>query len=197
MAVYTRTGDQGSTKLVGGVKVRKYHPRVEAYGTTDELCSLLGHSLSLLATEDKEFKPELIKIQQFIFDCSSDLAVPNEGMRPYKVTKESHLWLEKRIDAYWKECPKINKFILPGGTPFASSLQVARTVARRSERCVVFLMDEGESLNQEVLIFLNRLSDYFFVLARLINYRSGELELDYENSPQVFSRRTKSVSDNG
>ncbi|MGX7025152.1 cob(I)yrinic acid a,c-diamide adenosyltransferase [Vagococcus hydrophili] len=196
MAVYTKTGDKGSTKLVGGVKVRKHHPRVEAYGTTDELCSLLGHSLSFLSSEDYKYKEELINIQQLIFDCSRDLAVPERGMRPYKLTSDSYKWLEKKIDAYWKLCPEINKFILPGGTLFASSLQVVRTVTRRAERCVVFLMDEGEDVNSEVLVFLNRLSDYLFVLARLVNFQSGELELDYENSPQVFSRRKKSVPDN-
>lgn len=196
MAVYTRGGDRGMTKLVGGEKVKKYHPRVEAYGTTDELCSLLGHAISLLDESHQDLKPELIEVQQLIFDCSSDLAVPKKEMRPYKVTGDKATWLEQRIDAYWAECPKINKFILPGGTPFASCIQMARTVTRRAERCVVFLVDEQEDVNQEVLIALNRLSDYFFVLARWINSQSGEVEIDYQNSPKVFSRGEKRVSNN-
>ncbi len=196
MAVYTRGGDKGMTKLVGGVRVKKYHPRVEAYGTTDELCSLLGHAISLLDEAHEALKPELIEVQQLIFDCSSDLAVPDKEMRPFKVTQEKHLWLEKRIDEYWAECPKINKFILPGGTPFASCIQMARTVTRRAERCVVFLIDEKEDVNPDVLITLNRLSDYFFVVARWVNSQSGEVEIDYENSPKVFSRGEKRVPNN-
>lgn len=196
MAVYTRTGDQGLTKLVGGARVKKYHPRVEAYGTTDELCSLLGHAISLLDEAHLDLKPELIEVQQLIFDCSRDLAVPKEGMRTYKVTGDKHKWLEERIDTYWAGCPKINKFILPGGTPFASCLQMVRTVARRAERCVVYLIDQNEDVNPEVLIALNRLSDYFFVVARFINVKAGEIEIDYENSPKVFSRGEKCVSNN-
>lgn len=196
MAVYTRTGDKGMTKLVGGTRVKKYHPRVEAYGTTDELCSSLGHAISLLDDEHLKLKPELIDVQQLIFDCSRDLAVPKEGTRPYKVTKESYKWLEERIDAYWSECPKIDKFILPGGTPFASCIQMVRTIARRAERLVVYLMDQNEEVNPDVLVALNRLSDYFFVLARYVNVQAGEIEVDYENSPKVFSRGERSVSNN-
>lgn len=196
MAVYTRTGDKGSTKLVGGEKVRKCHPRVESYGTTDELCSIIGFSLSLLDDQTKELREDLLVIQQLVFDCSSDLAVPRKGMRPFKVSQDRFKWLEANIDYYWKQCPTIDKFILPGGTQLASSLHIARTVTRRAERHVVCLMDSGEDINEDVLIFLNRLSDYFFVMARFVNIKTNEAEIDYENSPQVFSRGGKSVSNN-
>lgn len=196
MAVYTRGGDKGLTKLVGGEKVKKYHLRVEAYGTTDELCSLLGHAISLLDESQMALKPELIEVQQLIFDCSRDLSTPNETIRPYLVNNKKYQWLEERIDVYWQKCPKINKFILPGGTPFSSCMQVVRTVTRRAERIVVKLSDEkDEEVNPEVLITLNRLSDYFFVIARVINASLNETEIAYQNSPKVFARGEKCVSD--
>ncbi|AEH47393.1 cob(I)yrinic acid a,c-diamide adenosyltransferase [Parageobacillus thermoglucosidasius] len=184
MRLYTRTGDKGKTSLIGG-RVDKDHLRVEAYGTLDEANSFVGQALALL---DKEKFPdicaELQKIQHELFDCGGDLAIVN-GKLPYKVTAEMVAFLETRIDEYVKEAPLLEKFILPGGSPAAAALHVARTVTRRAERCIVSL-SKAEPINEIVLQYVNRLSDYFFAAARVINARLGVKDVEYERSAIVF-----------
>lgn len=184
MRLYTRTGDKGKTNLIGG-RVDKDHLRVEAYGTLDEVNSFVGQALALL---DKEKFPdicaELQKIQHELFDCGGDLAIAN-GKLPYKVTEEMVAFLETRIDEYVKEAPPLEKFILPGGSPAAAALHVARTVTRRAERRIVSL-SKAEPINEIVLQYVNRLSDYFFAVARVINARSGVKDVEYERSAIVF-----------
>lgn len=193
MTIYTKYGDSGFTRMVGGQRVKKSHLRVAAYGTTDELCSQVGFAIALL--EEHELRQELLMIQQLIFDCSSDLAVPDES-RPYKVTQEAAELLEERIDSYWEQCPPLEQFILPGGTLFAAALHLARCSARKAERKTVSLMDNEEKVNPFVLSTLNRLSDYFFALARWHTAAAGAEEITYHKSPAVFSKRRRHVSGN-
>lgn len=190
MPVYTGVGDEGYTRLVGGQRVKKNHPRVEAYGSIDTLNAQVGFTISLLdETEagDKALKAELQQVQQWIFNCSSDFAVPDEKRR-YKMDEQPAKWLEERIDATWAQLPEIRQFIIPGGTQVAASLHLCRCFTREAERRgVALLMDE--KVNGQALIFLNRLSDYFFVLARWMNGRVQEPEVFYADSPKVFSKK--------
>ncbi|GMA47294.1 cob(I)yrinic acid a,c-diamide adenosyltransferase [Tetragenococcus muriaticus] len=205
MQVYTRTGDQGMTKLVGGLEVTKDDPRIEAYGTIDELNSLVG-CIASLPQLNSSFKEELVQIQHYLFDCGNDLATPtfkemrkisprtrnpNAPFYPYVVKKEMVEWLEERIDFYTKIPPEINYFILPGGTNESAQLHLARTVARRAERQIVTFQKQGQ-VNPSALQFINRLSDYFFVLARVVNTQAETKDVRYERSKKVFhSKLTK------
>ncbi|MBG9980121.1 cob(I)yrinic acid a,c-diamide adenosyltransferase [Facklamia sp. DSM 111018] len=183
MQVYTRTGDKGQTRIIGMDVVPKDHIRVEAYGTIDELNSLVGVIISYPNIE-QTVKEELQEIQQLLFDCGTDTATPH-GYMDYRTKKEAIDWLEERIDAYSDIPAKIESFILPGGILEASMLHYARTVCRRAERCVVSFQNETES-NPNVLKFLNRLSDYLFVVARLVNHQMDHQETFYERSGKVF-----------
>lgn len=183
MKIYTRTGDKGQTRIIGNKVVQKDDARVEAYGTIDELNSIVG---MIIATEgmSEEIKDELKEIQQYLFDCGTDIASPYDQSK-HRTKEEFIQWLENRIDIYTNIPPKIESFILPGGSPAAGLIHFARTVARRAERRVVTFQNLTES-NKLVLTFLNRLSDYFFVLARLVNFQSGNLDSFYERSGKVF-----------
>ena len=185
MKLYTRTGDQGKTSLVGG-RVDKDHLRVEAYGTIDEANSFIGWALALLAGDARfqDLCAELQKIQHELFDCGGDLAIVN-GKQPYKATEEMVAFLEQRIDAYVQEAPPLRKFILPGGSKAAAALHMARTVTRRAERCIVSLQ-KAEPINDAVLKYMNRLSDYLFAAARVVNARLGVADIEYERSAIVF-----------
>jgi cob(I)alamin adenosyltransferase len=174
MKLYTKTGDKGMTSLVGGTKVRKDSERLCAYGTLDELNSLVGYIVSQ-SNEFLSIHNELIKIQNYLFDCGSDLATPYTPIE-YKISKSNVNWLELKIDEYSEIPPKIEQFIIPGGTPLASLFHMARTVTRRAEREIVTLQATVE-INDEVLIFVNRLSDYFFALARVVNFNSGNVDV--------------------
>ncbi len=189
MKLYTRTGDGGKTSLVGG-RVDKDHLRVEAYGTIDEANSFVGQAMTLL-TEPKfeDIYKELEKIQHELFDCGGDLAIVNKKI-PYKVTEEMTVFLEQRIDEYIKQAPPLERFILPGGSPAAAIVHIARTVTRRAERCIVSLKRE-EEINDHVLKYVNRLSDYFFAVARVINARMGVKDVEYERSAIVFKSKEK------
>lgn len=185
MKIYTRTGDRGKTSFIGG-RVDKDHIRVQAYGTIDEVNSFVGQAIAELdPNQFQSIVQELEKIQHELFDCGSDLAnVTDKAV--YKLKQEMIDFLEERIDAYIEETPELTKFILPGGVKAAASLHIARTVARRAEREVVSLMKSEENTPPLVLTYLNRLSDYFFALARVINYRSGKKDVEYERSAIVF-----------
>ncbi|KAF0994702.1 cob(I)yrinic acid a,c-diamide adenosyltransferase [Geobacillus sp. TFV-3] len=185
MKLYTRTGDQGKTSLVGG-RVDKDHLRVEAYGTIDEANSFIGWALALLSGDERfcDLCAELQKIQHELFDCGGDLAIVN-GKLPYKANEEMVAFLEERIDAYMQEAPPLQKFILPGGSKAAAALHMARTVTRRAERCIVSLQ-KAEPINDVVLKYMNRLSDYLFAAARVVNARLGVKDIEYERSAIVF-----------
>jgi cob(I)alamin adenosyltransferase len=192
MNLYTRTGDSGKTSIIGG-RVDKDHLRVEAYGTIDEANSYVGLAMTMLTDPMfKDIYQELEKIQHELFDCGGDLAVVKEKY-PYKTTAEMVLFLEGRIDHYVKEAPELERFILPGGSPASAAVHLARTVTRRAERCTVSLHKEMD-INDIVLKYLNRLSDYFFAIARVINYRLGVNDVEYERSALVF--KTKSPENN-
>ena len=192
MKLYTKTGDRGKTSLIGG-RADKDHLRVEAYGTLDEANSFIGLAQSYLKAEEALFHDilsELTAIQHELFDCGSDLAhvnVQEEGKRK----AESITMLEERIDAYVEEAPQLTKFILPGGTEAASFLHAARTVIRRAERKIVALAKE-EDIPPLALPYVNRLSDYLFAAARIVNHRLGEVDVEYERSADVFRTKKKS-----
>ncbi|MCY9374108.1 MULTISPECIES: cob(I)yrinic acid a,c-diamide adenosyltransferase [Bacillus] len=185
MRLYTKTGDKGQTSLVGG-RTDKDSLRVESYGTIDELNSFVGLALAELSGKPgfEDLTAELLMIQHELFDCGGDLAIVTER-KGYKLTEESVSFLETRIDAYTAEAPELKKFILPGGSKGASLLHAARTIARRAERRVVALM-KSEEIHETVLRYLNRLSDYFFAAARVVNVRSGIDDVEYERSAIVF-----------
>lgn len=185
MKLYTKTGDTGKTSLMGG-RVSKDHLRVEAYGTIDELNSFIGKAVSELdATVFQDLLTDLETIQHELFDCGGDLAnVMKE--RNYKLQEASIEVLEKRIDALSDEAPELKRFILPGGTPAAATLHIARTVTRRAERQVVTLMNEIEDVPAIVQKYLNRLSDYFFAAARVVNFRMNVKDIEYIRSGDVF-----------
>lgn len=183
MQLYTRTGDKGQTRLIGRQVVDKDDIRVEAYGTIDELNSYLGVIISDPEL-DSTLKSELQEIQQLLFDCGSDLAAP-KGTIEDRTSSQAVTWLEERI-TYYQDIPaKIECFILPGGCPLASQLHYARTVCRRAERRVVASFKVHES-NENVLKFINRLSDYLFAVARLVNHQANHPESFYERSGRVF-----------
>ncbi|EJE4060376.1 TPA: cob(I)yrinic acid a,c-diamide adenosyltransferase [Enterococcus faecalis] len=187
MKIYTKTGDKGMTKLVGSSTVAKDSDRVESYGTIDELNSWVGYIISQLPQENQEIKEELEALQHLLFDAGTDLSTPIEAQRPFKLQKESVHWLEQRIDFYTAQSPDIDRFILPGGTPAASMVHVARTIARRAERIIVRL-NWTAKINEEVLIFTNRLSDYFYALARYLNVQAQRPDVFYERSEIVFHK---------
>ncbi|MDA3128667.1 cob(I)yrinic acid a,c-diamide adenosyltransferase [Aliibacillus thermotolerans] len=187
MRLYTKTGDKGRTSLIGGRR-EKHDIRVEAYGTCDELNGFVGRAISLM--DEKTFpdiKPELINIQHELFDCGSDLSNIRENQE-YKVTEKMITFLEERMDEYIQEAPKLERFILPGGTPVASELHICRTVCRRAERRCSELMQQ-EDINVHVFKYLNRLSDYFFAVARVANHREKVKDVEYERSAIVFRSR--------
>ncbi|WHY26584.1 cob(I)yrinic acid a,c-diamide adenosyltransferase [Bacillus velezensis] len=193
MKLYTKTGDNGQTSLIGG-RTDKDSLRVESYGTIDELNSFVGLALAELSGKRgfEDLTAELLNIQHVLFDCGGDLAIITEK-RDYKLKEESVSFLEMRIDAYTEEAPELKRFILPGGSKAASLLHVARTITRRAERQVVALMKTEES-HEMVLRYLNRLSDYFFAAARAVNVRSGIDDVEYERSAIVFRDRNSSGS---
>ncbi|QMV43470.1 cob(I)yrinic acid a,c-diamide adenosyltransferase [Cohnella cholangitidis] len=192
MKIYTRTGDEGKTSVIGG-RVKKDDTRVEAYGTIDELNSFVGQAASVLARETtanwEDLLERLTLIQHELFDCGSDLCYANPEPEKMKVTPSMTERLEGWIDHYEAQTPPITKFILPGGGEAASLLHVCRTVCRRAERRVVTLAEE-QPCPDEVRKYLNRLSDFFFTVARAANARLGLLDVEYERGAPVFRRRS-------
>ncbi|HWP44437.1 MAG TPA: cob(I)yrinic acid a,c-diamide adenosyltransferase [Blastocatellia bacterium] len=167
--VYTRTGDSGETSLVGGARVSKSSLRVEAYGEVDELNSLLGFARSLL--DDDEIDGVLGSIQNDLFTLGADLASPAEIDVP-RITARFIEPLEDHCDRFLKELQPLKEFILPGGSQAGAALHLARSVARRAERRAVAL-SKAEQLNAEAIVYLNRLSDLLFILARVVNDRAA------------------------
>ncbi len=166
--IYTRTGDSGQTMLGDGSRVAKTDARVTAYGTVDELNALLG--LCRLQA-DEQMDPALARIQNDLFDVGADLATPEQDDPPYeplRVVASQTAWLEQEIDRVNAALEPLRSFVLPAGSPAAAHLHHARTVARRAERDTAALASITP-INEEVLRYLNRLSDYLFVLARDAN----------------------------
>jgi len=181
LKIYTKTGDTGSTGLFGGGRVGKDHPRVEAYGDVDELNAALGlaRSIELMPRIDEVIVP----LQRDLFAIGALLATPDvekmhQQLAKARIDDERIAELERAIDACDRELEPLKSFILPGGTPKAAALHVARTICRRAERRVVALQREVE-LPPLVVIYLNRLSDLLFTLARLANQRAGAGEVTW------------------
>lgn len=176
MKVYTRSGDEGRTGLFGGQRVAKHHPRVEAYGTVDELNAVLGLAIEALPAEAADLQHQLRAIQSRLFDLGADLAAPDDGRAGAWVRRAEAAWstqLEAQIDSMEEGLVPLTGFILPGGSPAAAWLHLARTVCRRAERRAVEAQTAGEDLNPAALVYLNRLSDWLFVAARQANARQG------------------------
>ncbi len=181
--VYTRTGDRGDTALVGGKRVPKDSPRIDAYGTLDELNSIVGlarvfNEESLDAGEAHQFLDEVLcQLQDELFDLGSELATPpeffQEGM--YRAGADEVTRLEKWIDQCQKDLEPLKSFILPGGGRIGAYLHQCRTVCRRAERDILRLSRE-EEINPNIIKYVNRLSDLFFVLSRWIAKQTGEQE---------------------
>ena len=171
--IYTRTGDDGTTALWTGDRRKKYDIRIAAYGTLDEANAVIG--LARLATVDDDvLDPMLARIQNDLFDVGADLCMPHGGKGPggarLTVTDAQVAWLEQQIDRLNTDLAPLRSFVLPGGSPGAAYLHLARTVCRRAERLMVELGDKaGESVTPAALKYINRLSDFLFVAARHAN----------------------------
>jgi len=180
MKIYTKTGDLGQTGLFGGERVSKDSSRIEAYGTVDELNSVLG--IAAVEAKGDGVKELLLTIQNRLFSLGSDLATPdsekNKKLNILRVPEYYAADIEKAIDFYNDQLPELRVFILPGGSKAAAYLHLARTVCRRAERRVVAL-NMGEEINKNIVIFLNRLSDLFFVLARYENFVSNTPDISW------------------
>ena len=179
--VYTRTGDKGQTSIVGGIRVSKASERLEAYGTVDELSSHLGLLAAMLS--EGEYHDMIIRVQNNLFNVCTNLATDQSQTPLYDSAKladgEIEL-LEKEVDRMMKLLPERQGFILPGGTPVAAQAHVCRTVCRRAERRIVALSEVAQ-ISPETLQYVNRLSDYLFVLAKIINFNAGVSEKDWQN----------------
>ncbi|HSB09735.1 MAG TPA: cob(I)yrinic acid a,c-diamide adenosyltransferase [Blastocatellia bacterium] len=167
--VYTKTGDTGQTSLVGGARVSKDSPRVEAYGDVDELNTVIG--TVRVSALDHEIDEVLGLIQNDLFTLGADLASPS-GIEVPRIEESFVARLEQFADRFLGELEPLKEFILPGGSDAGAKLHFARTVARRAERRVVSL-SEAEKINPETIVYLNRLSDLLFILARVVNHRLG------------------------
>lgn len=180
--VYTRTGDKGMTSLVGGVRIKKSSTRLEAYGTVDELSAHLG-LLAAMLPEGQE-RASVIRIQNNLFNVCTHLATDQSQTPLYP---SAHLaegeteFLEQEVDRMMQLLPERQGFILPGGTQAAAQAHVARTVCRRAERRIAALAETCK-VGDDIVRYVNRLSDYLFVLAKIINFNSGQPEIIWQNA---------------
>lgn len=172
MKIYTKKGDKGETSLFGGQKVLKSSLRIEAYGTVDELNSMLG--VVLTHPHNSDTHNWLTQIQHQLFILGSDLATPFDKKVRIDRINDTHIqFLEQAIDTIDEQLPPLKSFILPGGTPASASLHLARTICRRAERFTVACL-ENEEISEIAIKYLNRLSDFLFMLARFENFKSGK-----------------------
>jgi cob(I)alamin adenosyltransferase len=174
--IYTKTGDDGTSGLIGGTRVLKSDSRLEAYGTVDELNSWIGFIRS--GNTLPEIDSVLDTIQNSLFMIGSHLATDTSKSDLHQklpFDPKNTVLLEKEIDRLQEVLPPLSNFILPGGTPLASQTQIVRTVCRRAERNIISL-SQSVQIENELLVFVNRLSDFLFVLSRYFNYRSGQEE---------------------
>lgn len=181
MKIYTKTGDDGTTGLFSGKRVPKSSPRVEAYGTVDELNSVLGIALS--ACSHDIMKADLARVSNTLFILGSDLATPPEPKPKWEVKRiggEHIALLEKKIDEYTALLPELKNFILPGGCMVSAYLHQARTICRRAERRAITL-SENENIGNYAVKYLNRLSDYLFTAARYANMlnKTGDIVAEF------------------
>lgn len=175
--IYTKTGDDGTTGLFGGARLPKDHIRIEAYGTVDELNAVIG--LLMAGTAEPQVNHWLQHIQSRLFTIGSNLASdPDKDMITPDLLEEDVLMIEHAIDQMQEVLPPLRHFILPGGSVAVSSAHLARTVCRRAERRVVTLAHVSE-VEPRILLYLNRLSDFFFVLARWLGNREGVEEVKW------------------
>ncbi len=167
MKIYTKSGDKGTTSLIGGTRVPKYDLRIESYGTVDELSAWVG----LIRDQeiDKEIVVNLIEVQDRLFTIESMLACDTDPskLQIAEIADQDIQFLEKQIDIMTKELPVLKSFLISGGHTIVSYCHIARTVCRRAERLVIRLSEE-QNINPLILVYLNRLSDYLFVLSRKI-----------------------------
>lgn len=187
MRIYTGTGDKGMTRLVGGAAVAKDSDRVESYGTIDELNSWIGYAATFMGKSYEDEYKEIVTIQNFLFDIGTELATPETNLRGPVISEEAISWIESRIDYYTDAAPDINRFILPGGCRLAALFHVARTIARRAERRIIRL-NTTVMVSPVVITFVNRLSDYFYAIARYFNFREDVNDVFYERSAEVFHK---------
>jgi cob(I)alamin adenosyltransferase len=181
MKIYTQTGDQGKTSLLSGERVSKSHVRIQAYGDVDELNSYIGALIGAIGTDSDAIVAQLQQIQADLFDAGAWLSAASsprsiQGLTP--IGEAHSRSIEGLIDTMQAQLPELRSFILPGGIPPAAWSHLARTVCRRAERRVIDLIEQDgpeDGLNG-ILIYLNRLSDYFFVLARFLNHQAGVAE---------------------
>ena len=171
MSVYTRTGDKGKTSLYQGKRVSKASLRIQAIGTIDELNSVIGIAVSTFKVKNPKLKANLLKIQSDLFEIGAALANPSSKVNLEPKVKE----FELEIDKLDKKLPELKNFILPGGSLTGANLHLARTVARRAERRITEL-SEKERVDEGIIIYLNRLSDFLFMTARFINYKEKKKE---------------------
>ena len=172
MAIYTRTGDKGKTSLLSGQRVSKYHIRVEVLGTIDELNSAVGVAIAGIKNRELRIKNELIRIQSDLMGIASMLAsakVRNQKLEIKSLTKRVGEF-EDLIDEITEQMPHLSNFIIPGGGKIGSLLHFARTVCRRAERKIV-LLSQKEKLDNRVIMYVNRLSDLLFTMARFANFK--------------------------
>ena len=170
MKIYTKTGDDGKTSLFDNSRVWKSQERIVSYGAIDELNSAVGIAISM--DLDHQLKEILVRIQNELFIVGSDLANPNMSDTKIRTTESMILSLENDIDAFESELSELTNFILPGGTLMSSILHLSRTIARRAETHVIAL-SQKEEINKIAIVYLNRLSDLLFVLARVLNKRKN------------------------
>lgn len=175
MKIYTKTGDAGQTGLYSGKRLSKAHPRVEAYGTVDELNSFVGLLRDHL--KDEDLRERLLAQQHHLFALGAAMADDRPG-EAYQLPANASTDLEVHIDAMNEELPKMTHFILPGGHPAISYTHVCRTICRRAERRTVELADSVE-MDPSIVIYLNRLSDWFFVLGRYVGLKVGVEEVKW------------------
>lgn len=186
MPIYTRTGDKGKTSLFDGTRVSKSHPRVDTYGTIDELNSMIGAASAHITSQKSKIKRELEKIQHDLFEIGSALAMPHP--LPVVGLENRPKEFERLIDAMTEKMPKINYFILPGGGKAGSMLHIARTITRRAERQLIKLIEKPssakasagkEEVDDNIIIYLNRLSDLLFTMARYVNHLEKKIEIKW------------------
>ena len=177
MKIYTRKGDEGMTSIIGGRRLPKRHPRIEAYGDVDELIAWIG----LLRSIDQSCvsKGELIDIQSVLMGCCTVLATDPSAEVPEGIAVDDTAGLEQAIDRMEEKTPPMTSFILPGGDQNAAFCNIARCVCRRAERSLLRL-DETEKVPSGVIRYINRLSDYLFVLSRRLSYDAGKEEIKWQ-----------------
>jgi cob(I)alamin adenosyltransferase len=179
MKIYTKTGDKGQTSLIGGTRVPKHHIRIEAYGTVDELNSWVGLLRDTIA--DTHVKTILIEVQDRLFTIGSLLAADPERskMKLPELKDEDVTLLEKEIDAMDKVVPPMKSFVLPGGNEIVSHCHITRCICRRAERCTIHLT-ETSPVSDIIIQYLNRLSDYLFMLSRKLSMDLGAEEIPWK-----------------